>query len=82
VKREEAKQGLSLHDARMNGLASRGVNRMGDADCVSTVRIDAGDDIIRRRWNNLDSMKDSPISRDDSHHDLMIPTSSVRFRLV
>jgi hypothetical protein len=28
VKREEAKQGLSLHDIGMNGLASRGVIRM------------------------------------------------------
>jgi hypothetical protein len=37
VKREEAKQGLSLHDVGMNGLASRGVIRMQDADCASTV---------------------------------------------
>jgi hypothetical protein len=28
VKREEAKQGLSLHDVGINGLASRGVIRM------------------------------------------------------
>jgi len=37
VKREEAKQGLSLHDVRMNGLTIRGVIRTGDADCISTV---------------------------------------------
>ena len=29
-------------------------------------RTDAGGDVIRRRWNNLDSMKDSSKSRDDS----------------
>jgi len=36
VKREEAKQGLSLHDVRMNGLTIRGIIRTGDAgriDC-------------------------------------------------
>jgi hypothetical protein len=37
VKREEAKQGLSLHDVRMNGLTIRGVIRTVDADCISTV---------------------------------------------
>jgi len=34
VKREEAKQGLSLHDVRMNGLTIRGVIRMGDAERI------------------------------------------------
>ena len=34
VKREEAKQGLSLHDVRMNGLTIRGVIRTGDAERI------------------------------------------------
>jgi len=35
VKREEAKQGLSLHDVRMNGLTIRGVIRTGDAERIA-----------------------------------------------
>ena len=34
VKREEAKQGLSLHDVHMNGLTIRGVIRTGDAERI------------------------------------------------
>ena len=34
VKREEAKQGLSLHDVRMNGLTIRGVIQTGDAERI------------------------------------------------
>ena len=65
MKREEAKQGLSLHDVRMNGLTIRGVIRTGDAeriDCPAPMQ--CGD--VIRRWNNLESIKDSAKSRDDS----------------
>jgi len=71
VKREEAKQGLSLHDVHMNGLTIRGVIRTGDAER----------DVIRR-WNNLESIKAAQNPMMSAYHDLMIATSSVRVRLV
>jgi len=36
VKREEAKQGLSLHDVRMNALTIRGVIRTGDTERIDS----------------------------------------------
>jgi len=45
-------------DSRRHPDGGRGAHRLS--------RTDAGGDVIRRRWNNLDSMKDSSKSRDDS----------------
>jgi hypothetical protein len=65
VKREEAKQGLSLHDVRMNGLTIRGVIRTGDAERIDCPAPMQGGDVIRRRWNNLESIKDRAESHDE-----------------
>ena len=82
VKREEAKQGLSLHDVRMNGLTIRGVIRTGDAERIDCPAPMQGGDVIRRRWNNLESIKAAQNPMMSAYHDLMIATSSVRVRLV
>jgi hypothetical protein len=65
VKREEAKQGLSLHDVRMNGLTIRGVIRTGDAERIDCHAPMQRSDVIRRRWNNLESIKDRAESHDE-----------------
>ena len=61
-------------DSRRHPDGGRGAHRLS--------RTNAGGDVIRRRWNNLDSMKDSSNPVMIPYHDLMIATSSVRFRLI